>query len=585
MAGYIPRIFIKNLLARTDIVKLINTRLKLKPQHKNFYACCPFHYEKIPSFVVNSEKQFYHCFGCGAHGNAIDFLINYDRLEFIETIEELAASQGIEIPYIKKLNVDNKKELNSRKNLYQLMNKLNNFYQQVLKEQTAVKACYYLQQQRGLSKKIITKFSIGFAPSGWNNILQRFGSSKEDQSLLKKSGMIIVNNNNKSYDRFRERIIFPIRDTQNRIIGFGGRLLDDSHPKYINSPETEIFHKGRHLYGIYEAKQQHLELSQLLVVEGYMDVITLAQFNIDYAVALLGTSITTEHIQLLYRTTDLVICCYDGDLAGRKAAWRTLEKTIPYLNDGRQLRFMFLKEGEDPDQLIRKIGKEAFEQQIKQAYPMSTFLFETLMQKVDLSSPDGKAKLSQLALPLIEKIPGFTLRIYLRQQLGIKIGILDDNQFNKLLLHTSQKLNRLSTNQGIKKTPIRNLISLLIQYPRLSNVVPIVHGLENIIYPGVPLFIELVKICILYPKINTGQLLEFYRDSKYYHYIKTLANCNYLINDQMIESMFIDILKNFYDSILEKRQEKLIAIARYQGLTDKERLELWSLNQALAKRN
>lgn len=581
MAGRIPRVFINNLLARTDIIDLIDARVKLKKQGTNFHACCPFHHEKNPSFTVNDDKQFYHCFGCGAHGNAIDFLMNYDRLEFVESIEELASQHGLDVPYETGAG-PNKQEHHQRQSLYQLMDKLSGFYQQELKAPTATQAVHYLQQ-RGLSEVVIVHFAIGFAPPGWDNIIKRFGRSAADRAALNNTGMLVVNGNGRTYDRFRERIMFPIRDKRGRVIAFGGRILGDGQPKYLNSPETDIFHKGRQLYGLYEAQRRHPELSRLLVVEGYMDVVALAQFGIDYAVASLGTSTTADHIQLLYRATDQVICCYDGDRAGRKAAWRALENALPYLRDGRQLRFMFLPEGKDPDTLVRKIGKEAFEQRIEQAQPLSTFLFNTLMLQVDLSSFDGRAKLSTLALPLIGQVPGEALRLYLRQQLGNKLGILDDSQLEKLLPKVGLKAN-ISPQLRIKRTIMRILIGLLVQHPRLSALVPTVQGLKQASLPGVPLFIKLVEACQAQPGLTTGQLLEYYRESHSSSQLKTLAIWNHMIVDEMIEATFVDTLACLYDSILEHRQEVLIARDRTHGLTAEERQELWSLNQALAKK-
>lgn len=582
MAGKIPRVFISDLLARTDIVDLIDARVPLKKQGKNFCACCPFHNEKTPSFTVNREKQFYHCFGCGAHGNAIDFLMNYERLVFIESIEELATLHGLEVPY-EKGSSPNQQKRHQRHSLYQLMEKLSGFYQQTLKKRTAVPAYHYLQQ-RGLSEAVIVHFSIGFASPGWNNIIKYFGRSAEDRASLSAAGMLVVNDNGRSYDRFRERIMFPIRDRSGRVIAFGGRALDEGQPKYLNSPETEIFHKNRQLYGLYEAQHQHKVLSRLLVVEGYMDVVALSQFGVGYAVAALGTSTTADHIQLLYRVTDQVICCYDGDRAGRDAAWRTLENALPYLTDGRQLRFMFLPEGEDPDTLVRKIGKKAFEQLIDQAQPLSMFLFETLLPQVDLSSPDGRVKLSTLALPLISQVPGETLRLYLRQQLGNKLGIFDDNQLEKILSKKTAVEAHISPQQRIKRTTMRILIGLLVQHPWLSALVPTVQELEQANLLGVQLFIELVQVCQAQPGLTTGQLLEHYRENKYYPQLEILATWNHMIIDEMIESAFIDTLASLYESILEHRQETLIARDRTHRLTTEERQELWLLNQALAKK-
>ncbi|MBA8866125.1 DNA primase [Pantoea agglomerans] len=581
MAGRIPRVFINDLLARTDIVDLIDARVKLKKQGKNFHACCPFHNEKTPSFTVNGEKQFYHCFGCGAHGNAIDFLMNFDRLEFVESIEELATSHGLDVPY-EAGSGPSQMERHQRQSLYQLMENLNGFYQQGLQQSSAQPARDYLDR-RGLSAEIINHFAIGYAPAGWDNVLKRFGKQSEDRESLMEAGMLVSNDKGRTYDRFRDRVMFPIRDKRGRVIGFGGRVLGNDTPKYLNSPETPIFHKGRQLYGLYEAVKNHPEPARLLVVEGYMDVVALAQYGIDYAVASLGTSTTAEHIQLLFRSTDTVICCYDGDRAGREAAWRALETALPYMNDGRQLRFMFLPDGEDPDTLVRKEGKNAFEARMEQAMPLSSFLFDSLLPQVDLSSRDGKARLSTLALPLITQIPGETLRIYMRQELGNKLGILDDNQLEKLM----PKLAASGTTPvapPLKRTTMRVLIALLIQSPQLATLVPSLDGLSESKMPGLPLFIELVGRCNENPGLTTGQLLELYRGTNFSQTLETLAIWNHMIVDEEAEAVFQDSLASIYDSALEERLEFLIARERTQGLSADERRELWTLSQAFARK-
>ncbi|WP_367395835.1 DNA primase [Pantoea sp. Ep11b] len=581
MAGRIPRVFINDLLARTDIVDLIDARVKLKKQGKNFHACCPFHNEKTPSFTVNGEKQFYHCFGCGAHGNAIDFLMNFDRLEFVETIEELATSHGLDVPY-EAGSGPSQMERHQRQSLYQLMENLNGFYQQGLQQSSAQPARDYLDR-RGLSADVINHFAIGYAPAGWDNVLRRFGKQSEDRESLMEAGMLVSNDKGRTYDRFRDRIMFPIRDKRGRVIGFGGRVLSNETPKYLNSPETPIFHKGRQLYGLYEAVKSHPEPARLLVVEGYMDVVALAQYGIDYAVASLGTSTTAEHIQLLFRSTDTVICCYDGDRAGREAAWRALETALPYMNDGRQLRFMFLPDGEDPDTLVRKEGKAAFEARMEQAMPLSSFLFDSLLPQVDLSSRDGKARLSTLALPLITQIPGETLRIYMRQELGNKLGILDDNQLEKLMPKQAAS-GAAQVAPPLKRTTMRVLIALLVQNPQLASMVPSLDGLSESKMPGLPLFIELVGRCNENPGLTTGQLLELYRGTNFSQTLETLAIWNHMIVDEEAEAVFQDSLASIYDSALEERLEFLIARERIQGLTADERRELWTLSQAFARK-
>lgn len=555
--------------------------MSLKRQGKNFLASCPFHTEKNPSFTVNIEKQFYYCFSCGSHGNAIDFLMHYDRLTFIEAIKELSIMHGIPIEK-DSTSYTNNNDL--KNNLYQLMNKLCAYYKNILTQQKYLYAYKYLKN-RGLNTKIIDYFNIGFAPSRWSNIIQKFSLTLYDQKLLDQSGMLISNNTKKhKYDRFRGRIMFPIRDIAGRIVAFGGRVITQKKiPKYLNSPDTKIFKKSQHLYGLYEARMKQKNLSCILLVEGYIDVITLTQFGINYAVAALGTSTTDNHIRLLYSITDQIICCYDGDYAGKKAAWRTLNTALPYLTDERQIHFSFLPHGEDPDTLIRKIGKNNFLKKLTQTQDLSNFLFETLLQKTNLQTLSGRTKLSSLMLPILKKIPGQTLKLCLLQQLGNKIGILDDNKLSQLLIKKpiicNNKINRCYTNNSIE----RILIVLLIQNPRLAKLVPSVQGLEQFEQDDIVMFIDLVQICKTYPISTSAQLLEHYRGNKFFSKLELLAYWNHIITNDMIETTFIDALTKLYNLTLEKRQEMLIARDRTSGLTMQERQELWLLNKTLSK--
>lgn len=582
MAGRIPRSFINDLLARTDIIDLIDARVPLKKQGKNHSACCPFHNEKTPSFTVNSDKQFYHCFGCGAHGNAIDFLMNYDRLDFVETIEELAAIHGLEVPYESGTG-SSPIERHIRQNLYQMMERLNEYYRHTLSTPDAQEARKYLAH-RGLSDDIITRFLIGYVPNGWDNVLKRFGQHDDNKTLLLEAGMVITNEKGRTYDRFRQRVMFPIRDRRGRVIAFGGRVLGNDLPKYLNSPETEIFHKGRQLYGLYEAQQAHQHVSKLLVVEGYMDVVALAQFGIDYAVASLGTSTTAEHIQLLFRTTDSVICCYDGDRAGRDAAWRALETALPFLNDGRSLRFMFLPESDDPDSLVRREGKEAFEKRMEQAHSLSTFLFDTLVPQVDLSTQEGNGKLYSLARPLIEQIPSETLRLYLLRELGSLTGNPDIEQMDRLL---GKNLNNHETAyqpSKLRTTPMRILIALLIQNPEFSRLVPPLEGFNTEKIAGLSLFIELVSVCQAQPGLTTGQIIEQYRDNKFGKQLEKLAMWNDIDIDEIAEKTFTDTLDHLFLTAMDERLNILIAKERTEGLTQDERQEVQLIIQARVKK-
>ncbi|ELY3729569.1 DNA primase [Cronobacter sakazakii] len=581
MAGRIPRVFINDLLARTDIVDLIDARVKLKKQGKNYHACCPFHNEKTPSFTVNGEKQFYHCFGCGAHGNAIDFLMNYDKLEFVETVEELAAMHNLEVPF-EAGSGPTQIERHQRQTLYEQLDGLNGFYRQALQAQSAEPARQYLAK-RGLSESVIERFAIGYAPPGWDNVLKRFGNNSENRKSLIDAGMLVTNDQGRSYDRFRERVMFPIRDKRGRVIGFGGRVLGDALPKYLNSPETDIFHKGRQLYGLYEVQQSDPNPPRLLVVEGYMDVVALSQYDINYAVASLGTATTAEHIQMLFRVTNNVICCYDGDRAGRSAAWRALETALPYMTDGRQLRFMFLPDGEDPDTLVRQEGKAAFEARMEQAQPLSTFLFNSLLPQVDLSTPDGRAQLSTLALPLISQVPGETLRIYLRQELGNKLGILDDSQLERLMTRQADN-SQTRPAPTLKRTTMRILIGLLVQNPELAPLVPSLAALDKTKLPGLELFAELVNTCLSQPGLTTGQLLEHYRGTKEAVTLEKLSTWDDIADKDIAEKTFTDALDHMFDSVLELRLTELIARSRTQGLSAAEREEVRIITEARARK-
>lgn len=561
-------------------MNLIKTKITIQPQGKNFVACCPFHVEKHPSFTINPEKQFYYCFSCTSHGNAIDFLMHYDQLTFIESVQELAVTQGISITqYINTTVIDNNKEKN---HLYQLMDQICTYYKNTLTHKQYTYAYNYLQY-RGLNNKIISKFNIGFAPIGWNNIIKKFGITPYNQKLLYHSGMLI-NNTQHKYDRFRNRIMFPIRNISGKIIAFGGRTITKKNlPKYLNSSDTEIFKKSQYLYGLYETCIKYKNIPNIILVEGYIDVLTLTQFGINYTVASLGTSITKYHVRSLYNITNKIICCYDGDDAGKQAAWRTLQIASPYLTDDRQIHFMCLPEGEDPDTLIRKIGKNNFLEKLAQTQDISYFLFHTLSNKINLQTLEGRIKLSNLILPILNKIPGKILKLYLLQQLGNKIGILDDKKLNQLL---TAKQNILTNN--LKKYYISYniehiLIGLLIQHPKLVNFIPTTQGLEQYFSKNIMIFINLINTCKKYPISTSAQLLEYYRNDKFFFKLEALAYWNHLITNDMIEITFIDALTKLYDLILENKQIKLIGKNRISKLTKQERLELWLINKTLSQ--
>ncbi|WCE29321.1 DNA primase [Vibrio sp. SCSIO 43137] len=575
MAGLIPRNFIDDLLARVDIVDIVDARVKLKKAGKNYSACCPFHNEKTPSFSVSQEKQFYHCFGCGVHGNAIDFVMEFDNLDFVESIEELANGLGLDVPREQRSGeVSSAPRANSeeKRSLYDLMGSISQFYASQLKVSASTPAIDYLKQ-RGLSGEIVKKFGIGYVADEWDSIRKNFGQKNQAQEMLVTAGMLIENDQGNRYDRFRGRVMFPIRDRRGRVIGFGGRIIGDGTPKYLNSPETPIFHKGKELYGLYEVLQAHREPEQVLVVEGYMDVVALAQYGVDYSVASLGTSTTGDHLQMLFRQTSTVVCCYDGDRAGREAAWRALENALGYLKSGNILKFLFLPDGEDPDSYIRKHGKEAFEQQVRDAKPLSEYLFSNLTEQVQVGSNEGKAALEALADPLIRKIPDGHLQAQLFKMLGQRTGNFLEH---KVSAKRAVKQNA-SAPKKIAKTPMRVVIALLMQNPEYSKFVPDLTDVREIEIPGLSLLHDVLDKCLTYPHINTGQLIEHWRDTQNEALLSRLASWEIPLEDDNQEDIFLDSLDNILAQCVEKQIENLQAKARSIGLSTEEKRELQAL--------
>jgi DNA primase len=427
MAGLIPQSFIDDLLNRTDIVDVVSSRVQMKKAGKNYTACCPFHKEKTPSFSVSPDKQFYYCFGCGAGGNALGFIMDHDNLDFPQAVEELAKAAGMEIPR-EEGGRSHKPRQPTDSPLYPLLTAAADFYRQALKSHPARKVAVEYLKGRGLTGEIARDFGLGFAPPGWDNLFKHLSNDTLQQKAMIDAGLLVENaETGKRYDRFRDRVMFPIRDSRGRIIAFGGRVLGDDKPKYLNSPETPVFHKGQELYGLFEARKFNRSLDEIIVVEGYMDVIALAQQGLRNAVATLGTATSEEHMKRLFRVVPSVLFCFDGDQAGRNAAWRALEATLSCLQDGRRARFLFLPEGEDPDTLVRSEGTDAFKARINQhAQPLADYFFQQLTEEADPRSLEGKAHMVTLAAPLIDKVPGANLRTLMRQRLTEITGLTHD---------------------------------------------------------------------------------------------------------------------------------------------------------------
>jgi DNA primase len=519
MAGKIPAHFIDELLNRVDIVDLINSRVQLKKTGKDYQACCPFHNEKTPSFTVSREKQFYHCFGCGAHGTAIGFLMEYDNLGFVDSIEELAARAGLEVP--RESGGDSGPDYRP---LYESLDQTTRFYQwQLRKHPEASKAINYLKQ-RGLTGEISAEFAIGYAPPGWDNLIKQQGQSEKELELLRQTGMISEPEDDKCYDRFRDRIMFPIRNHRGNTIAFGGRILGDGKPKYLNSPETVVFHKGKELYGLYEARKALRKIDRLMVVEGYMDVVALAQFGIRYAVATLGTATSADHLEKLFRTTSEIIFCFDGDRAGRDAGWKALETTLPLMRDGREARFLFLPDGEDPDTLIRKEGQVQFEQRITQSTPLSSFLFDKLEADIDMQSLGGRAKLAEQAKPLLAKLPTGLFREMMHKRLSEHVGLAQGQ------LGTQQPQEQRKSRQAVRKkqgaqqtlSPIRRAITLFLLKPELALLADLPEEWRTFRAPGINLLEQLLEIVKIQPNLKAAQIIERWRDKPEFHHLEKI---------------------------------------------------------------
>ncbi|MCF2846015.1 DNA primase [Pseudoalteromonas sp. ACER1] len=582
MAGKIPRQFIDDLLARTDIVELIDSRVGLKKAGKDYQACCPFHNEKSPSFTVSQDKQFYHCFGCGANGNAISFVMEYDKLEFVDAIEELASMLNLDVPREQGTSSGPQRTAEQKRSDYDLMLHAARFYQHQLKHHANSKTVIDYIKGRGLSGETAKKFMIGYAPSEWEALCQQLGRNKEQKEQLVELKLASEKSPGRQFDFFRDRLMFPIRDKRGRVIAFGGRVMQaDQGPKYLNSPETRIFHKGFELYGLYEAKQAHKKLEHILIVEGYMDVVALAEQGIEYAVAALGTATTAEHMHTLFRTTDKVICCYDGDRAGRDAAWRALENALPYLGDGKSLKFVFLPDGEDPDSLVQQEGKDAFEARLSEADDFTKVLFNKLSQEIDLTQDAGKAKLLSDALPLIEKIPSDFYQENILEHLGRLIGRTRE-QLNTRVKSPKQQH---AIERKFKITPMRQAIGILLQHPNLATSIAYMPELAEMKIAGIELFLRIQHLALEREGITTAQILESFRDGAEYDALVKLATWQHQINDDRLETVFKNTFKFIEDQCLNYRLETLLIKDKTQGLSSEERLECHLLTQALKGSN
>lgn len=646
MAGLIPQSFIDDLLNRTDIVDVVSSRVQLKKAGKNYTACCPFHKEKTPSFSVSPDKQFYYCFGCGAGGNALGFLMDHDNLDFPQAVEDLAKAAGMEIPR-EESGRPHKPRQPTDSPLYPLLTAAADFYRQALKSHPQRKAAVDYLKGRGLTGEIARDFGLGFAPPGWDNLYKHLSSDTLQQKAMIDAGLLVENaETGKRYDRFRDRVMFPIRDSRGRIIAFGGRVLGDDKPKYLNSPETPVFHKGQELYGLFEARKNNRNLDEIIVVEGYMDVIALAQQGLRNAVATLGTATSEEHLKRLFRVVPSVLFCFDGDQAGRNAAWRALEATLSSLQDGRRARFLFLPEGEDPDTLVRSEGTDAFRARINQhAQPLADYFFQQLTEEADPRSLEGKAHMATLAAPLIDKVPGANLRTLMRQRL-LEITGLSGEAVSQLVHSAPQDAPPPAYDPGMDydampdysdfhqpqeaytpqqewtpkkpgaggknwekkpwskngkrgdrdeayapRTPVAveapTLIALrtLIHHPQLAGKVESADHFANESNTYAQVLIALIEAVQKNPKLNSIQLMARWHGTEQGRLLKALAEKEWLIDGDNLEQQFLDTITRLSAGQHTQTLDELIKRARQPGLSAEEQIQIAKQMRDLLKQN
>ena len=565
MNGRIPHSFIDDLVARADIVDVIGRRVNLVKAGRDYKAPCPFHDEKTPSFTVSAQKGFYHCFGCGAHGTVIGFLMNYESLEFVDAVEALAEMLGLAVPR-EAGSTDRRRDGGS---LYKLLAEAGRIYRTALKNDP--RAVAYLKD-RGLVGQTAMRFAMGYAPDSWDTLLRELGADESRKQQLVEAGLAIRNEKGRVYDRFRDRIMFPIRDPRGRVIGFGGRLLGEGEPKYMNSPETPVFHKGRALYGLYEARQRGRagagRPDEILVVEGYLDVASLAQHGIGPAVATLGTATTVEHIRYLTRIARRVIFCFDGDRAGRKAAWRALETALPHAGGKVELKFLLLPEGEDPDSLVRSGGAEAFRECMDSAVPLSEFMLGELRSQVDLSSADGRSRLAALARPLLSRLPSGVYRELLIGQVAETIGVSGAALERELARSVSPPPSAggaaVPDDAGpaadrSRGTLIRRAIGLVLNYPAIVAKLAEIPDLSGVDQPGAQLLQRLLETVAEKPEILPGHLLERFRDDPEGRYLGRLLDHAPLDTEDAAEAVLREMLHRVVEEDLKRQLEALLS--------------------------
>jgi DNA primase len=570
MSGRIPQDFIDELIARADVAEVIGSRVQLKKAGREFKGLCPFHSEKTPSFTVVPEKGFYHCFGCGANGSALGFLMSYESLDFVEAVEALADLMGLPVPR------EAGPAPERHDPVYEILKETDQLYRQHLRETPS--AIDYLKG-RGIDGTTAAHFAIGFAPDSWDTTIKALGSSPERIQALIDAGLVIEADSGRRYDRFRNRLMFPIRDHRGRIVGFGGRLLDDGEPKYLNSPETVAFHKGQALYGLYEARQARAAPNRIVIVEGYMDVASLAQHGIPYAVATLGTATTADHLRRLTRLADTLIFCFDGDRAGRQAAWRAMENALPHARGAVTFKFLFLPEGEDPDSIVRAEGATAFEARLHDAQPLAEFLVKELAAQADPASIDGRARLAELARPLLKRVPEGVYRELLLDRLAATVK-LDPERLENLLSDPEQRpapRSQPRPRAGSVGRPslVRQAISLALHYPNSVAQIDPPPDLAKAHQPGLELLLAILETARQRPHITTAGILERFRADPNGQHLGKLASQAPLDDAEIAPRVLADTLLRIVAEEKKKRLTELLD--RGESLNPSERQELGQL--------
>jgi len=573
----IPDAFIDDLLARTDLVEVVQARVPLKRQGKEYAARCPFHDERSASFTVSPTKQFYHCFGCGAHGTAISFLMNYDRLEFLDAVDELAKRVGMEVPR----DTRQKNEDSGTRDLYAALEAAAQFFRRQLSGNDKAKA--YVDK-RGIDPGIVERYGIGYAPDGFNGLRDALGTDERRMQLLERAGLFSKNDKGSVYDKFRDRLMFPIHDRRGRTIAFGGRVIDpEDSPKYLNSPETALFHKGRELYGLWQVKQANAKIERLVVVEGYMDVVALAQCGVSQAVATLGTATTPDHAELLFRNAPDVYFCFDGDRAGRGAAWKALESVLPRMREGRQAFFLFLPEGEDPDTIVRKEGGEGFDARLRQATPLSEFFYAQLGSDVNLATLDGKARLAERCKPLLAQIPDGAFGDLMKQRLTELTGLGARASAPETHVPAQRAHGGGRGVPAPKRSLVRGAIALLLQSPQLALELAPPYAFAALRQPGIPLLAELVALVRERPDIRTGAILEHFADREEGPALQKLAMQSHPGEEGTWRTEFLDAMAQLERATLQQRIDELQAKQRDGGLDVRDKEEMRALLGNLAR--